>query len=94
MFSGVGIIDDLSIINDVRRQVAARKAPETKDKAMALKAITSWDGEIELIGVEDTEGGVWWPNDEAQQEIQSTGDPKSAAITMCAETPMLGEWSN
>ena len=59
-----------------------------------LKAITSWDGETEEVGVEDTEGGVWWPNDDAQTAIQAADDPKAAAIKMCDETPMRGEWSN
>ena len=61
---------------------------------MTLKAITAWDGEINAIGVEDTEGGVWWPDDAAQKEIQSASDPQAAAIAMCDATPMRGEWSN
>lgn len=61
---------------------------------MTLKTITRWDGEIEAIGVEDTEGGVWWPNDDAQEEIQKADNPKAAAIKMCDETPTRGEWHN
>jgi len=61
---------------------------------MALKTITSWDGEIEAIGVEDTEGGVWWPNDDTQAEIQAASDPKAKAIEICNAAPTRGEWAS
>ena len=59
-----------------------------------LKIVTAWDGEIEAIGVEDTDGGVWWPNDEANAEIMASADPQATALTMCEAEPTRGEWFN
>lgn len=61
---------------------------------MTLSAIMTWDPEaaIEAVAVEDANGGVWWPNDDAQAEIQAAGDPLAAAVKMCDESPMRGNW--
>ena len=44
------------------------------------------------ITVIDSEGGVWWPNEEAQAEIDASENPKAAAIQMAEEQPMRGTW--
>ena len=53
-----------------------------------LTAITSNDE----IGVEDSEGGIWWPNEEAAEEIMAAEDPAAAAVEMCETDPMRGVW--
>lgn len=50
---------------------------------------------IELYGiicVEDTDGGVWWPSDEAIDEINAADDPGARAIEICVAEPMRGTW--
>lgn len=42
--------------------------------------------------VVDTEGGVWWPLEEAAVEIEAAEDPAQAAIEMCQAAPMRGVW--
>ena len=42
--------------------------------------------------VRDTDGGRWWPNDAAAEEIDLADDPKQAAVAMCEAHPMTGEW--
>lgn len=42
--------------------------------------------------VEDTDGGRWWPNEEGERLIQERGDDEAAAISVCDEFPLLGEW--
>ena len=43
--------------------------------------------------VEDSDGGIWWPSDEAKAEIEQSDDPESAAEIMCRTEPTRGEWS-
>lgn len=42
--------------------------------------------------VRDPEGGVWWPSDEAQDEIAAAADPQAKAVEICEREPMRGEW--
>lgn len=40
----------------------------------------------------DTEGGRWWPNNEAIDEINSSDSPEQTALRICKEEPMRGHW--
>jgi len=42
--------------------------------------------------VVDTEGGVWWPREEAAAEIAAAEDAAQAALEMCQAAPMRGVW--
>lgn len=42
--------------------------------------------------VEDSCGGIWWPSDEASDEIKAAADPAAAAIAMCQDYPSRGAW--
>ena len=44
------------------------------------------------IVVRDTEGGIWWPNEEAQAEINAADNSDEAAIEICENEPMRGVW--
>lgn len=44
--------------------------------------------------VSDSDGGRWWPDEEAQAEILAADDPGAAAVRMCDEEPMRGRWSS
>lgn len=44
--------------------------------------------------VEDPNGGVWWPDNEARREIEGAADPAREAVRICATSPMLGRWSS
>ena len=57
-----------------------------------LKTISIWDGEINIIGVEDTDGGTWWSNSATQIEIQAANNPAEKAKEICDTQPMRGEW--
>jgi hypothetical protein len=40
----------------------------------------------------DTNGGSWWPSDEAWQQIDDADDPAAEALRICEESPMRGVW--
>jgi len=42
--------------------------------------------------VNDSDGGSWWPNDNAQTEIATSSSPAEAAVAMCDSQPMRGDW--
>ena len=44
------------------------------------------------IYVTDSEGGVWWPSEEAAAEILAAEDPEATAIRIVTTDPMRGEW--
>ena len=46
------------------------------------------------IAVEDCEGGIWHPSDDAAAEIAATDDPCAAAVKMCRTAPLRGRWSS
>ncbi len=60
----------------------------TREREDHLNAILRHDA----ILVEDTDGGVWCPDREAAVEIAASADPMRAAVVMCDEDPMRGEW--
>jgi hypothetical protein len=60
---------------------------------MKTEIITCWDGDIYAVGVKDAAGGgVWWPNDDTQEAIQSAADPEDEARRICDSDPMRGTW--
>ena len=42
--------------------------------------------------VDDTEGGRWFPSDDAEQEIETSDNPEMTAKRICDEEPMRGTW--
>lgn len=42
----------------------------------------------------DSDGGVWWPSLEAEEEIDRAEDPAMAVVRMCADEPMRGSWAD
>jgi len=42
----------------------------------------------------DGQGGVWWPSEEAQEEIAEADNPRVAALRMCYDQPYRGVWKN
>jgi hypothetical protein len=42
--------------------------------------------------VTDTEGGVWWPNDEASAQINAADNPEAEAVRIANTEPMRGTW--
>lgn len=44
--------------------------------------------------VEDTSGQVWWPDEATAAEIAASDDPKAAALRICEDQPMRGEWKS
>jgi hypothetical protein len=46
--------------------------------------------------VRDTNGGIWYPSDEAMDDIISVGDDQAKqadrAVEICTEQPERGEW--
>lgn len=61
-----------------------------------LKSFSILDGGIECFGVRDSIDGisVWWPREDAQQEIQAAKNPEKAAIEICQFKPSRGDWHN
>ena len=43
--------------------------------------------------VEDNDGGIWTPTEEAASEIAGSQSPADAAVVLCSDDPMRGEWS-
>ena len=44
--------------------------------------------------VRDADGGTWFPNDDADAEIEASDDPAATAVTICRDEPMRGTWSS
>lgn len=42
--------------------------------------------------VNDATGRRWWPDDSAQAEIATSGNPLATALRICRETPERGVW--
>lgn len=58
---------------------------------MNEKTLTA-DVSDDSVSVRDSEGGVWWPSDEAKSEILETTDPAARAVEICDAQPMRGKW--
>jgi len=43
--------------------------------------------------VVDPQGGVWWPGEEALEEIQASSSPEACAVSICMFRPMQGRWA-
>ena len=44
------------------------------------------------VVVADADGGIWWPDDSAQAEIDASKSPAAEAVRICNDSPMRGEW--
>ena len=65
------------------------------ERQAGSRVVTAWDGDRDCYGVRDADGiSVWWPEDDAQDEIQAAADPRAAVLAMCRLQPMRGTWSN
>lgn len=42
--------------------------------------------------VVDSEGGRWWPSDEAADEIAASNEPAATAVRIATNEPMRGQW--
>lgn len=42
--------------------------------------------------VRDEDGGRWWPNEEAANQIATANDPSVEALQICTDEPMRGKW--
>lgn len=42
--------------------------------------------------VEADEGGIWYPDEEAQEEILAAPDPALHAVLICVDEPRRGTW--
>lgn len=47
-----------------------------------------------VMTAEDPRGGIWWPSEEAQAEIEAAEDPAARCAEICRTAPMRGEWAN
>jgi hypothetical protein len=45
------------------------------------------------LTVIDEDGGIWWPSEEAQEEIEASENPELAAMLICEYQPMRGRWA-
>lgn len=75
---------DASAVRECARVIADAAAQEP-----ALTADYSHDS----WRVEDPDGGVWYPDETAAEEIASADDPAARAVHICRTQPMRGEWS-
>jgi hypothetical protein len=66
----------------------SRNAADDTFSICTLTAVRKADGWC----VEDSCGGVWWPSDDAADEIQLAVCPAAAVFAMCQNSPMRGEW--
>jgi hypothetical protein len=46
----------------------------------------------DTIVVCDTEGGTWWPDEDAESEINAAANPEAKAIEICDQEPDRGTW--
>lgn len=46
------------------------------------------------ICVEDDEGGVWWPDEAAAEQIAAADDPEAEAVRICETEPNRGVWKS
>ncbi len=63
--------------------VAAETIEDTS--ARASKNIHGWH-------VIDSDGGIWWPGEDADREIEESDEPEQTALAIFKESPMRGIW--
>lgn len=61
---------------------------------MTTKSNLTTENNWGTICVHDEAGGVWWPSDEADVEIEASEDPEATALRICREQPMRGTWKS
>jgi hypothetical protein len=44
--------------------------------------------------VADPAGGIWWPDADAEREIDAAADPAAAAVSIADENPSRGRWAS
>jgi hypothetical protein len=44
--------------------------------------------------VTDEAGGVWWPDADAEREIDAAADPAARAVEIADGAPMRGRWAS
>ena len=44
--------------------------------------------------VTDEAGGVWWPDADAEREIDAAADPAAAAVEIADAEPSRGRWAS
>jgi hypothetical protein len=64
----------------------------------ATVAWTAPDGTL-IYGwrVRDTDGGIWYPSEEALEDIAAAGGvlaQQDRALVICRDEPMRGEWAS
>ena len=42
----------------------------------------------------DSDGGVWWPDDQTAAEIEDSDNPESTALRICNDAPNRGRWAD
>ena len=40
------------------------------------------------------DGGRWWPDEQAEAEIDAASEPEAEALRICSQTPMRGVWKS
>jgi len=71
-----------------------RTITTTSDLTSDLVTVITDDGCINQWTVLDSDGGRWFPSDEADEEIAASDDPGAAAIRICETEPMRGVWNS
>lgn len=46
------------------------------------------------LAVEDTDGGIWYPSEDAYSRAVATSNPEAELLRLCETQPMLGTWRN
>lgn len=65
--------------------VTALAEKEAEESLFAEHSIDGWS-------VVDPNGGRWWPNDAATEEIDASDDPEQTALDICDNAPTRGTW--
>jgi hypothetical protein len=88
--------DEIDALRDPVRLLSARST--CASLAHPQEALGEMKGHLTaiavVVGVEDCEGGIWHPSDDAAAEIAATDEPCAAAVKMCRSAPGRGRWSS
>ena len=77
--------DDL--VEAVSARLTAERCSKRRETMTLIAEKTSG-----MMTVRDTDGGRWFPSDEALAEIEASADQEAAALRICDEQPTRGEW--